>query len=226
MFPGVPLLSTSSLRTQGPITTVSSLAKDVCEFALSRDHAVWVPAFAATTLSLLQAHSSPTPASFAAAAIAIRRPAVAEPKRKIAKTLHRRQKRCTVADEHRDLPFDGRLQQRQFVGWVERSALPTTTSLSLKLSFRGSRSENPESIAQQPRSTMDSGFVLRTPRNDSLSGVSRSRSRSCRNARRFGSGNTSRRDFVEPIISLSSPCTRGSQRMFESGAAVWRCDHV
>ena len=45
----------SSLRTQGPITTGGSFAKGVCCTALSIDHAVWVPAFAGTTVSLPRA---------------------------------------------------------------------------------------------------------------------------------------------------------------------------
>src|SRR4051812_36336438 len=42
----------SSLRTQGPITTGGCFAKGVCHSALTRDHAVWVPAFAGTTIEM------------------------------------------------------------------------------------------------------------------------------------------------------------------------------
>jgi hypothetical protein len=48
-FVNIALLS--SLRKQGPIATGSSLAKSVCQLGLSRRHnAVWVPAFAGTTV--------------------------------------------------------------------------------------------------------------------------------------------------------------------------------
>src|SRR5437016_10097997 len=41
------------------------------------------------------------------------RPVRAETEREAAKTLHGGRERCALPHEHRDLPFDGRLQQRQ-----------------------------------------------------------------------------------------------------------------
>jgi hypothetical protein len=40
----------SSRRTPGPIIPVLIVAEDVNHIALTLDHAVWVPAFAGTTL--------------------------------------------------------------------------------------------------------------------------------------------------------------------------------
>src|SRR2546430_123242 len=49
----------------------------------------------------------------AAALVADGCPVRAEIEREVAKALHGGRERCAVPDEHRDLPFDGRLQQRQ-----------------------------------------------------------------------------------------------------------------
>src|SRR5215207_5411456 len=84
-------LSTSSLRKQGPITTGRSFAKGVCHAALSRDHAVWVPAFAGTTSSLPRARSLHALAPFARAAAleTCGRPVRTEIQGEVAKALHR-----------------------------------------------------------------------------------------------------------------------------------------
>ena len=47
--PRRPCLVRNCARAQGPIATGGDFAKSVCDSALSRDHAVWVPAFAGTT---------------------------------------------------------------------------------------------------------------------------------------------------------------------------------